>query len=298
LRLTGLPEFRIFGAVFKQIRDVLSFIGRKERRDFRCAGKAAYRTGGGGTAASSRRRIRARGHKPPHPAAGNGTHLRANPHGRIYGQEAYERKVIPLMLLRIYPKNPNPKEIDKAVKVLRDGGLVIYPTDTLYAIGCDALNVRAVEKICRIKGVNPQKSNLSIVCSDLSSVSEYAKINNAAFKLMKPRLPGPFTFILPAGGELPKIYRSRREIGIRIPDHPIAGELVRNMGNPILTMSVHHDGEEPEYTADPELIHEKYEHLVDLVIDGGYGGTEGSTVVDCTSDEWVIRRQGKGILNP
>jgi tRNA threonylcarbamoyl adenosine modification protein (Sua5/YciO/YrdC/YwlC family) len=200
------------------------------------------------------------------------------------------------MLLRIYPQNPNPKEIDRVVKVLQDGGLVIYPTDTLYAIGCDALNVRAVEKICRIKGVNPQKSNLSIVCADLSSVSEYARMSNAAFKLMKQHLPGAFTFILPASGELPKIYRSRREVGIRIPDHPIACELVRGMGNPILTMSVHRDGDEPEYATDPELIHERYERLVDRVIDSGHGGTEGSTVVDCTSGEWEIRRQGKGVM--
>lgn len=200
------------------------------------------------------------------------------------------------MLLRIYPRNPNPKEIDRAVKILQEGGLVIYPTDTLYAIGCDALNVRAVEQICRIKGVNPQKSNLSIVCADLSNVSEYARVGNAAFKLMKQHLPGAFTFILPASRELPKIYKNRKEIGIRIPEHPIVGELVRGMGNPILSMSVHYDAAEPEYTTDPELIHEKYEHLVDLVIDGGYGGTDGSTVINCTGDDFEILRQGKGTL--
>ncbi|MDR3261769.1 MAG: threonylcarbamoyl-AMP synthase [Tannerella sp.] len=200
------------------------------------------------------------------------------------------------MILKIYPENPNPKEIGKVLKILQDGGLVIYPTDTLYAIGCDALNVRAVEEICRIKGVNPQKSNLSIVCSDLSNISEYAKVGNAAFKLMKKHLPGPFTFILPTSSELPKIYKSRKEIGVRVPDHPIVHELVRCMGNPLLTMSVHLDDEQIEYTTDPELIHEKYEHLVDLVIDGGYGGMEGSTIVDCTSDEFEIIRQGKGVL--
>lgn len=172
---------------------------------------------------------------------------------------------------------------------------MIYPTDTLYAIGCDALNRRAVEEICRMKGVNPRKSNLSVICYDLSGVSEYAKVSNAAFKLMKQHLPGPFTFILPASGELPKIYKSRKEIGVRIPAHPIARELVNSLGHPLLTMSVHYNDEEPEYTTDPELIHEKYGPLIDIVIDGGYGDTEGSTVIDCTSDEFEIVRQGKGI---
>ena len=200
------------------------------------------------------------------------------------------------MLLKIYPDNPNPKEIEKVVRILREGGLMIYPTDTLYAIGCDALNVRAVEKICRIKGVNPQKSNLSIICYDLSGISEYAKVNNATFKLLKHNLPGPFTFILPVCNELPKIYKSRKEVGVRIPDQPIVNEIVYSLGNPILTMSIHKDGEQPEYMTDPELIHEKYEHLVDIVVDGGYGNTKGSTVVNCMSDEYVVIRQGIGIL--
>ena len=181
------------------------------------------------------------------------------------------------MLIKIYPENPNPKEIDKAVKILREGGLVIYPTDTVYAIGCDALNVRAVERICRLKGVNPQKSNLSIICYDLSNLSEYAKVSNAAFKLMKKNLPGPFTFILPTSGELPKIYKAKKEVGIRVPDNNIIRTLVRELGNPILTMSIHDED-------------------VDLVIDGGYGGTEASTVVDCTTDDFEIIRQGKGEL--
>ena len=189
------------------------------------------------------------------------------------------------MLIKIYPENPNLKEIDKAVKILRDGGLVIYPTDTVYAIGCDALNVRAVERICRLKGVNPQKSNLSIICYDLSNLSEYAKVSNAAFKLMKKNLPGPFTFILPTSGELPKIYKAKKEVGIRVPDNNIIRTLVRELGNPII-----------EYSTDPELIEEKYERTVDLVIDGGYGGTEASTVVDCTTDDFEIIRQGKGEL--
>ncbi|MDR1746643.1 MAG: threonylcarbamoyl-AMP synthase [Tannerella sp.] len=201
------------------------------------------------------------------------------------------------MMLKIYPENPNPKEIDKVIKILQDGGLVIYPTDTLYAIGCDALDVRSVEKICRIKGVNPQKSNLSILCSGLSEVSEYAKMDNTTFKVLKRHLPGPFTFILPTGSGLPKIYKSRKEIGIRIPDHSIPCELVRALGNPLLTMSVNYDADQPEYTTDPELIAEKYAYQVDLVIDGGYGGIESSTIVDCTSGEFEIIRQGKGILS-
>lgn len=200
------------------------------------------------------------------------------------------------MFLKIYPENPNPKEIAKAVDVLQDGGLVIYPTDTVYAIGCDALNVRAVEKICRMKGVNPQKSDLSIICFDLSNLSTYAKVNNAAFKLMKKNLPGPFTFILPTSSELPKIYKNRKEVGIRVPDNTIIRLLVQELGNPILTMSLHEEDDIIEYSTDPELIYEKYENQVDLVIDGGYGGLEPSTVVNCTTDEFEILRQGKGEL--
>lgn len=198
------------------------------------------------------------------------------------------------MFIKIYPENPNPKEIDKVVRVLQDGGLVIYPTDTVYAIGCDALNVRAVEKICRMKGINPQKSDLSIICYDLSNLSEYAKVSNAAFKLMKKNLPGPFTFILPTSNELPKIYKNRKEVGIRVPDNLIIRTLVKELGNPILTMSVHHEDEIIEYSTDPELIYEKYENQVDIVIDGGYGGTEPSTVIDCTTNDFEVIRQGKG----
>ena len=200
------------------------------------------------------------------------------------------------MLIKIYPENPNQKEIDKVVNVLRDGGLVIYPTDTVYAMGCDALNVRAVERICQIKGINPQKSNLSIICYDLSNISAYAKVSNAAFKLMKKHLPGPFTFILPTSSELPKIYKNRKEVGIRVPDNNIIRTLVQALGNPILTMSIHDEDELIEYSTDPELIHEKYDRQVDIVIDGGYGETEPSTVVDCTADDFTIVRQGKGEL--
>lgn len=200
------------------------------------------------------------------------------------------------MLIKIYPQNPNQREINKAVDILRDGGLVIYPTDTVYAIGCDALNVRAVEKICHLKNIDPRKSNLSIICYDLSNLSEYAKVSNAAFKVMKKNLPGPFTFILPTSGELPKIYKNRKEVGIRVPDNNIIREIVHELGNPVLTTSIHDEDDEiMEYSTDPELIYERYEHIVDLVIDGGYGGIEASTVVDCTDDIEIVR-QGKGEL--
>lgn len=200
------------------------------------------------------------------------------------------------MFIKLYDENPNQKEIDKIVKVLQDGGLIIYPTDTVYAIGCDALNVRAVEEICKMKDINPAKSNLSIICYDLSNISEYARVDNATFKVMKKNLPGPFTFILNTTSSLPKIYKNKKTVGIRVPDNNIIRELVNVLGNPILTTSVKDEDEVIEYTTDPELIYEKYENLVDIVIDGGYGGIEASTVVDCTGDEPEIIRQGKGEL--
>jgi tRNA threonylcarbamoyl adenosine modification protein (Sua5/YciO/YrdC/YwlC family) len=200
------------------------------------------------------------------------------------------------MLVKIYPENPNAKEIARVVNILQDGGLAIYPTDTLYAVGCDALNVHAVEKICRTRGVDPQRCRLSIICESLSSISDYVKVNNTVFKLLKQYLPGPYTFILPAvhGSRLPRPFKNRREIGIRIPDSLIAGELVRTLGNPLLSMSVPYDEGESEYATDPELIYERYRNRVDVVIDGGFGGTKGSTVVDCTSDEITLVRRGKG----
>lgn len=200
------------------------------------------------------------------------------------------------MFIKLYNENPNQKEVDRIVDILKDGGLVIYPTDTVYAMGCDALNVRAVEKICKIKGINPEKNNLSIICQDLSNISEYARVDNATFKLMKKNLPGPFTFILNTTSSLPKIYKNKKTVGIRVPDNAIVQELVRSLGNPIMTTSVKDDDEVIEYTTDPELIYEKYENTVDVVIDGGYGGIEGSTIVDCTGDEPEIIRQGKGEL--
>lgn len=200
------------------------------------------------------------------------------------------------MLIRLYEENTNIKDISKVVEILRDGGLVVYPTDTVYAMGCDALNVRAVEKICKIKGINPQKTNLSIICYDLSNISEYAKVDNTIFKLMKKNLPGPFTFILNATSNLPKIYKNRKEVGIRIPDNNIIRTLVKELGNPILTTSIHGDDDVLEYITDPELIHEKYDGIVDIVVDGGYGGIEASTIVDCREGDIEIIRQGKGLL--
>lgn len=200
------------------------------------------------------------------------------------------------MLVKLYETNTNPKDIEKVVKVLQDGGLVIYPTDTVYAMGCDALNVRAVERICKLKGINPSKSNLSIICYDLSNISEYAKVDNATFKLMKKNLPGPFTFLLKTTSSLPRIYKDKKMVGIRIPDNNIIREIARILGNPILTTSIKGDDEVIEYLTDPELINEKYENTVDLIVDGGYGGIDGSTIVDCTDSEPTITRQGKGDL--
>ena len=200
------------------------------------------------------------------------------------------------MIVKIYPENPNPREINRVLKALQDGELIVYPTDTVYAVGCDALNVRAVERLCKMKGIDPTKNNLSIVCSDLSNISEYAQVSNAVFKVMKRNLPGPFTFILPAGRKLPKIYKNRKEVGIRVPDNEIALTLVRELGSPLLSMSVRDEDEVLEYSTDPELIHEKYAEHVSIVIDGGYGEFEPSTVVNAMDDEMEIIRQGKGIL--
>ncbi|MGI6073777.1 MAG: L-threonylcarbamoyladenylate synthase [Fermentimonas sp.] len=197
------------------------------------------------------------------------------------------------MLVKLYNENTNLKDVDRIVSILRDGGVVIYPTDTLYGIGCDALNVRAVEKICALKGIDPSKSNLSIICNDLSAISEYAKVSNPVFKLMKRNLPGPFTFILPTNSSLPKIYKKKKTVGIRVPDNNIIRMIVARLGNPILNTSIKDEGEEIEYTTNPELIHEKWDGFADAVIDGGIGGIVPSTVVDCFSDEPVIIREGK-----
>lgn len=202
------------------------------------------------------------------------------------------------MIVKIYPENPNSKAIEQVVEVLKKGGLIIYPTDTIYGLGCDITNQKAIEKICRIRGIKPEKANFSFICSDLSHISDYVKpIDTTVFRLLKKALPGPFTFIFNASGNVPKLLSSNKKtVGIRVPDNAIAREIVKILGNPILSTSIKDDDELLEYSTDPELIHEKYEDLVDLVIDGGYGDNEASTVVDCTSGDFEIIRQGKGIL--
>ena len=183
------------------------------------------------------------------------------------------------------------------VEVLRNGGVIIYPTDTIYAIGCDINNVKAVQRVCQLKGVKPEKANFSMICRDLSNIATYAKVNNEVFKVMKRNLPGPFTFVLPATSKLPNVMMNRRKtIGIRIPDNFIVMSVVEELGNPLLTTSVKAEDDIVEYMTDPDLIHEKYEKWVDLVIDGGYGQNVASTVVDCTGEEMEIIRQGIGEL--
>jgi tRNA threonylcarbamoyl adenosine modification protein (Sua5/YciO/YrdC/YwlC family) len=201
------------------------------------------------------------------------------------------------MLVKLFNENPNLREIIKIVDVLRKGGLIIYPTDTVYGLGCDITNAKAVEKVARIKGVKVEKNSFSFICSDLSHISDYTKpISSSVFKLMKKNLPGPFTFILDANNNLPKYFKVKKTVGIRVPDNNIIREIVRELGNPILSTSVYDDDEIIEYTTDPELIHEKYQEIADIVIDGGYGELTPSTIVDCTGDEITIVREGKGIL--
>ncbi len=201
------------------------------------------------------------------------------------------------MLVKLFNENPNPREILRIVDVLRDGGLIIYPTDTVYGLGCDITNARAVEKVARIKGVKVEKNNFSFICSDLSHLADYTKpIPNPIFKLMKKNLPGPFTFLLEANNNLPKYFKGKKTVGIRVPDNNIIREIVRQLGNPILSTSIKDDDEILEYTTDPELIEEKYGEITDLVIDGGYGELIPSTIVDCTGDEIEITREGKGVL--
>ncbi|HBS88634.1 MAG: threonylcarbamoyl-AMP synthase [Bacteroidetes bacterium GWF2_38_335] len=200
--------------------------------------------------------------------------------------------------IKIYNDNPNSREIRKAVEVLNSGGIIIYPTDSVYGLGCDINKPRAVERIAQIKGEKLEKANFSFIFYDLSHISEFTRqINNDVFKSMKRNLPGPFTFILEANANIPKIFKSKKKtIGIRVPDNNIIREIVRELGNPIMTTSVLDDDEVIEYTTDPELIFEKYKDIVDLVIDGGFGNNEASTVIDCTGEEMEIIRQGIGEL--
>ncbi|WP_320111751.1 L-threonylcarbamoyladenylate synthase [Draconibacterium orientale] len=202
------------------------------------------------------------------------------------------------MLVRLYNENPNPRDVRKVVDVLRDGGVIVYPTDTVYGVGCDITNQKAVEKVARYKGIQVEKNNFSFICSDFSHLSDYTKpIPSHIFKLIRKNLPGPFTFILNANNNVPRYFKGKKKtVGIRIPDNNIIREIVSELGNPILSSSVHDDDEILEYTTDPELIHEKFAELADIVIDGGFGELIPSTIVDCTSDEPTLVRQGKGEL--
>jgi tRNA threonylcarbamoyl adenosine modification protein (Sua5/YciO/YrdC/YwlC family) len=199
------------------------------------------------------------------------------------------------MLIKLYEENPSQKEILKIVEVLRRGGVIIYPTDTVYGMGCDITCQKAIERIARLKQIKPEKANFSFICYDLSHLSDYCKpISNHVFRMMKKNLPGPFTFILDANGNTPRLLKSnKKSVGIRVPDNNIIREIVRELGNPVLSTSVHDDDEIVEYTTDPELIYEKYSDFAEIVIDGGYGGNIPSTVVDCTGGEIEILREGK-----
>jgi tRNA threonylcarbamoyl adenosine modification protein (Sua5/YciO/YrdC/YwlC family) len=200
--------------------------------------------------------------------------------------------------IKIYPQNPNEKEIAKVVKALKDGALIIYPTDTVYGLGCDITNTKALERIAKIKGIKLEKANFSFVCSDLSHISDYIKqIDTSTFKILKRALPGPYTFILPGNNSLPKEFKKKTTVGIRVPDNEIALEIVRKLGNPIVSTSIHDDDEILEYSTDPELIFEKWQNLVDVIIDGGYGDNEASTIIDLSDGEPVVIREGKGSLD-
>ena len=199
------------------------------------------------------------------------------------------------MIIRIHPENPDDRKLLEVVDILKRGGVIIYPTDTVYGIGCDLKNHRAIERVARIKGVNPEKANFSFICMDLSQLSDFTlPVNNEIFKMMKRNLPGPFTFILNANSNVPKIMKTKKKtVGIRVPDNKIIHSIVGLLGNPVISTSVHDDDEIIEYTTDPELINEKYGDIVDAVIDGGYGNNIASTIVDCTGSETVILREGQ-----
>ena len=198
------------------------------------------------------------------------------------------------MLLQIHPQNPQPRLIHQVIECLQDGGVIIYPTDTIYGLGCDIKQPKAIEKICQIKNIDPQKAQLSFICSDLSHLSEYTKsIDTPLYRMLKNYLPGPYTFILPASKQVPKILQSKKStIGLRVPDNIICQQILSALGNPILSTSL--PGEMVEDYTDPEIIYKKFENVVDFVIDGGIGGMIPSTMVDCTTDDWTILRQGLG----
>lgn len=198
------------------------------------------------------------------------------------------------MLIQIHPDNPQPRLIKQVTECLKSGGIIAYPTDTIYGLGCDIFQHKAIERICKIKNVDPQKVQLSFICSDLSNLSDYTKsIDTPLYRMLKTYLPGPYTFILPASKQVPKILQSKKStIGLRIPDNTICQHILQQLGNPILSTSF--PGEMVEEYTDPEIIHEKFEHLVDIVIDGGIGGMVPSTIVDCTTDDWKVIREGLG----
>jgi len=201
-------------------------------------------------------------------------------------------------LVKLYEENPNPRVVAEVAAVLRKGGLVIYPTDTVYGLGCDITNSRALEAIARIKGVKLHKANWSFICADLSNLSDYVRqIDSRTFKLLKRALPGAYTFILPGNSNLPKDFKKKKTVGIRVPDNNIARHLVTALGNPIVSTSIRDEDDIIEYTTDPELIFEKWAHLVDVVIDGGYGGNVASTVVDLSKGDPIVTRVGKGAID-
>lgn len=201
-------------------------------------------------------------------------------------------------LLKIYPENPNPKALQKVVEVLKRGGVVIYPTDTVYGLGCDITNIKALERIAKIKGIKLERSNFSFICYDLSNLSDYVtQIETPIFKLLKRTLPGPYTFILPGANTLPHPFKKKKTVGIRIPDNSIALGIVEALGNPIVSTSIHDEDEILEYTTDPELIYEKWSSKVDLVIDGGYGDNQPSTVIEVKGTEVSLIREGKGSID-
>jgi len=200
--------------------------------------------------------------------------------------------------IKLYEENPNDREIEKIVKILKKGGLIVFPTDTVYGLGCDITNTKAMEKVAQLKGIKLPKANFSFICHDLSNLSDFAKqIDTPTYKILKKALPGPYTFILPASNKLPKAFKHRKTVGIRVPDNNIIRALVKSLGNPIVSSSIRDDDDVIEYTTDPELINEKWGNIVDVIIDGGFGGNQASTVVDLSQDEIEVIREGKGEID-
>lgn len=202
------------------------------------------------------------------------------------------------MLLKIHPQSPQPRILDSALEVIKKGGIIVFPTDTVYALGCDAYDNKAIERVCRILGKKPEKANLSLICKDLSNISEFTTpINTAIFKMMRKALPGPFTFILNANGNVPKIFKTNKKtVGIRVPDNKICQALIEKLGHPLVSASIHSGDEIQDYLTEPDEIYDAFGKLADAVIDGGTGGNQPSTIVDCTGHEPEIVRQGKGEL--